>query len=70
MTSTEPNKRLPITIQRWEPGTRGKIRLKIAEHIPDLATIRHNGKDYVVVSRYGRGRYQVKEVQVNVPGSN
>jgi hypothetical protein len=43
-----------------EPLPRGRYKVKIEQTKVGLDTMRHQGKDYVVLKDLGRGRYIMK----------
>ena len=53
--------RVTINVQRMEPLGNGRFKVKVAESNLNLSSIRHGGRDYVVVKHLRRGRYVVKE---------
>jgi hypothetical protein len=53
-------KRIDITVEDMEPLPRGRYKVKIEQTKVGLDTMRHQGKDYVVLKDLGRGRYIMK----------
>ena len=60
MVSNE--KRANITIQKLEPISHGRVRVKILERNISLNTMRHENKNYIILKQLGRGRFIAKEV--------
>ena len=49
-----------INIQRWEPISGGRVKVKIAEKKYNITGVTHNGEPYVTIKKYGRGRYMMR----------
>jgi hypothetical protein len=50
-----------VHVQNMEHLSRGRVKVKIKETGINLSGMTHEGKDYVVFSSLGRGRYIMKE---------
>ncbi len=56
--------RIPITVERFIPISGGRFKVKIKEPDANLIDLHHENRDFVTLRNYGRGRYVMREVDL------
>lgn len=59
----QKGERVSITVEHMEPLSGGRWKIKVKETHIDLIDLSHEGREFVVVKNYGRGRYVMRLVR-------
>ena len=65
-TIPKKGEKVPVTVERMEQLTGGRWKIKVKETNLNLIDLDHEGRKFVTVKDYGRGRYVMKMVEDNV----
>ena len=64
------DKRIPITIESICGISNGRFKIKIKENDANLIDLYHEGRNFVTIKNYGRGRYIMREIDLDKEWEN
>jgi len=60
---------VPVTVENMEPLSGNRWKVKIKETGLGLLDMNHDGRKFVTIKDYGRGRYIMKLTEDSVPAA-